>query len=98
MARDDRMEPRRPRVQIEFLDDMQNVEPCAINYEHFCVGNVYGPVALVVVAADHSNWSKRAKTLKNCWVANITSVNDVVAPGKRVERLLTQQAMSVRDD
>ena len=54
------MKPGHPRIEIELFDNMQHVEHGTVNLEHLRLGNVEGPVALVDIAANDSNWRERA--------------------------------------
>lgn len=97
MTRDDDLEPRRCRVEIQLGQVVNDVDNRVAYLQHFGFADGRRPGTVVVVSphrGDRRNFSKRSENVR---VADVARVDDIVAAPQRLDRLGPQESMSVGD-
>jgi hypothetical protein len=94
VARNDDVETAQLRIELQFLDVVQDVNGALAWFYHLGVRRVLRPVAGIDVSSDRSDRRNPAEPGNDLWPTDITGVDD----GEPLLNLRAQEAMGIRDD
>ena len=98
MARHDYSDACGLWLDVQLREVVYHVCEYITELQELGVGQAAGPPALVVVTPDCRGWRNCAELLQYPLIANIASVEDVVAAAQERSRLGPQKAMGVSDE
>jgi hypothetical protein len=98
VARNDDVETAQLRIELQFLDVVQDVNGAPAQFYHLGVRIVSRPVADIDVPSDRSDRRNPAEPGNDLWPTDITGVDDMRHAGELLLNLRAQQAVGIRDD
>src|SRR3954451_8392572 len=91
-------ESRGCRVNVDFLDVMEDVNPDTLEFQRQVQRYLGSPRTLVVVASDCMNRGNLPQLVQDLRSSNITGVNDVSDARERAHRFRSKQSVGIRDE
>ena len=88
-------ESRGGRINVDFLDVMEDVNADTLEFQRQVQRYSGGPRTLVVVASDCMNRRDLAQLVQNLRSADITGMNDVSDARERAHRFRSKQSVGI---
>jgi hypothetical protein len=98
VAGNDHIKAGRDRVELQFLEIMQNVDTTSAEPYQLGVGIARRPVASIDVSSDRSDRRYPSQSHNDVWPSDIASVDDVRDAGESLLNLWAQKPVGIRDD
>ena len=95
---DDDRKSRSLRLQIQFVQVVQNVDRHAADFKHIGGRNFPRPSGAIHVAANRGDGRNLGQLFQDGGIADVPGMNDVVGTAQRGESLRAKQAVSIRDN
>lgn len=97
MAGNYRGEARGGGIEFELRAVMKNIDGVVADLDNVVGRKVASPTTLVIIAANRADRCEGSKRIQDCWIANITTMNDEVRVPQCLESFGSNQTMGIRD-
>jgi hypothetical protein len=98
MARHHHLESPCYRINVKLSEIVNDIDENSSRFQNFRLGDLLGPSAFVVIAANRRDWRDRGQLLQNRLISDVASMDDEVTPMQELDRFNSKKTVSVRDE
>jgi hypothetical protein len=98
VARNNHVDPARHRIELQFVDVVEDIDGMPAEPYHLGVRIVFRPLALIDVPSDRNNRRNPAESVQDVRTTDVAGMDYMRHSGEPLPGLWTQESVGIRDN